>query len=75
MIGKVAPTPEQKKKYLKDGYKECDEDGKVKKAKKAKKKWKDLITGVISVIINSRKLLPQIWLPDAQSAKTKGLKD
>jgi len=28
----------EKKKYLKDGYKECDEDGKVKKAKKAKKK-------------------------------------
>jgi|TARA_Y100000310_G_scaffold58916_1_gene54223 hypothetical protein len=38
MIGKNAPTSEQVKAYKKVGFKECDEDGKTKKAKKAKKK-------------------------------------
>ena len=38
MIGKNAPTSEQMKAYKKAGFKECDEDGKTKKAKKAKKK-------------------------------------
>jgi hypothetical protein len=38
VIGKNAPTSEQEKAYKKAGFKECDEEGKTKKAKKAKKK-------------------------------------
>ncbi len=38
VIGKSSPTSEQVKKYLKDGFKECDVDGKVKKKAKKKKK-------------------------------------
>jgi len=37
MIGKNAPTSEQVKAYKKVGFKECDEDGKIKQAKKKKK--------------------------------------
>ena len=37
MIGKNAPTSEQKKAYQKAGFKECDEDGKTNKVKKKEK--------------------------------------
>jgi hypothetical protein len=37
MIGKKSPTSEQLKDYKKMGFKECDENGKSKKAQKKKK--------------------------------------